>query len=152
MRRAGWSVLMAAALVAASLGCVPSRPAGPAHGVRVSAPWARPTPPGAKASAVYFTLESAEGDTLSGAEPVDSLTNAAELHAMFRDAKGGMGMRALASLAIAPHGRVTLAPGGTHLMLTGLRRALVAGDTLVLRLRFAAAGAQIVRVPVQEDR
>jgi hypothetical protein len=144
--------VIAAALVAASLGCGAQPPAGPAHGVRVSAAWARPTPPGAKAAAAYFTLESAEGDTLSGAESADSLTNAAELHEMFHDAKGGMGMRALASLAVPPHGRVTLAPGGTHLMLTGLRRALVAGDTLVLRLRFAAAGAQILRVPVQEDR
>jgi copper(I)-binding protein len=145
--------LLTAALLATVLGCAaPAPPAGPANGVRVSGAWARPTPPGAKAAAAYFTLESEAADTLVAAAPADTLTSAAELHEMFRDPKGGMGMRALAALELPARTRITLAPGGTHLMLTGLRRALVTGDTLVLRLRFAVAGTQVLRVPVEDDR
>jgi hypothetical protein len=51
-------------------------------------------------------------------------------------------------LAVPPGERVTLAPGGYHLMLHGLRHAVAAGDTLTLRLRFSGAGELVVRVPV----
>ncbi|HEX9710104.1 MAG TPA: copper chaperone PCu(A)C [Candidatus Thermoplasmatota archaeon] len=40
-------------------------------------------------------------------------------------------------------------PGGLHLMLLGLRRALVPGDTVTLVLRFQEAGELEVRAPVR---
>jgi len=38
--------------------------------------------------------------------------------------------------------RVSLAPKSTHVMLMGLQRPLVAGQTFVVTLRFAKAGEQ----------
>ena len=57
-------------------------------------------------------------------------------------------METMATLAVPAGEHVTLAPGGYHLMLHGLRRAVVAGDTLTLQLRFAGAGGLVVRAPV----
>jgi periplasmic copper chaperone A len=57
-------------------------------------------------------------------------------------------METVAVLAVPAAGRVALAPGGYHLMLHGLRHAVVAGDTLTLQLRFSTAGAVIVHAPV----
>jgi periplasmic copper chaperone A len=51
-------------------------------------------------------------------------------------------------LDIAPEGRLLCAPGRCHLMLMGLRRALAAGDTVSLELRFEGAASVTVRAPV----
>jgi hypothetical protein len=57
-------------------------------------------------------------------------------------------MEVAAVLAIAPGGPVRLAPGSYHLMLHGLTRRLVVGDTVTVELRFARAGLVTVRAPV----
>jgi len=51
-------------------------------------------------------------------------------------------------LAIPAHGDVKLAPGGYHIMLTGLKHALVKGETAKLTLTFDRAGAVTVDFPV----
>ncbi len=58
------------------------------------------------------------------------------------------GMEMVDGVAIPAGGRVTLAPGGYHLMLHGLTRPAAAGDTLALRLQFVHAGELLVRAPV----
>jgi copper(I)-binding protein len=40
-------------------------------------------------------------------------------------------------------------PGGVHVMLLQLTRALAVGDTVPLTLRFAAGDSLVVRVPVR---
>ena len=75
----------------------------------------------------------------------------AELHEMSMEGDV-MRMRAIESLPL-PAGRVVaLQPGGHHLMLMGLRRALPAGEqvrvTLVLRTSSGRVVKQAVQVPV----
>ncbi len=49
-----------------------------------------------------------------------------------------------------PAGALTaMAPGGLHLMLTGLGRGLSPGDTVSLELRFGGGRTAAVRVPVR---
>jgi copper(I)-binding protein len=43
---------------------------------------------------------------------------------------------------------VVLAPKGTHIMLMGLTRPLVAGETFALTLQFQETGAQAAQVKV----
>ncbi len=57
-------------------------------------------------------------------------------------------MLPVSGIAVPAGGRVRLAPGEYHLMLRGLRRPLVVGDTVTLELRFAVAGPVQVRAPV----
>lgn len=71
-----------------------------------------------------------------------------EIHQMSM-ADGQMRMRALhGGLAIPAGATVDLAPGGYHLMLVGLRQALVTGSAITLRLRFETAGEGTVVLPV----
>jgi copper(I)-binding protein len=117
-------------------------------GIQITRPWIRATPEGASTAAAYLTIanETTRPDRLlSGSAPgVESILP----HSMSMTG-GIMRMRVLAEgLDIPPRGAVTLAPGGDHLMLTGLKQGLRAGQALVLRLKFARAGEVRVRVPV----
>ena len=51
-------------------------------------------------------------------------------------------------LPVPAHGRVTLGPGGYHLMLTNPSTPLEQGDTVRLALRFEHAGTVTLEVPV----
>ena len=60
-------------------------------------------------------------------------------------------MKAVASVAIPAGGKVTLAPGGMHLMVMGLKAPIKAGDMVEMVLTFEKAGA--VKTPFEaEDR
>lgn len=101
--------------------------------------WARATPAGAKVGAAYLTIEN------SGSTP-DRLISAstplakAQIHEM-KTVDGVMTMRPFESgLTIAPGQKLTLAPGGLHLMLTDLKAPLKEGETLQVVLQFEKAG------------
>jgi copper(I)-binding protein len=61
---------------------------------------------------------------------------------------GASTMVAVPRVTVPAHGRVTLEPGGLHLMLRGLTGRLAVGDQVRLRLRFADAGLLRVTIPV----
>ena len=60
-----------------------------------------------------------------------------------------MMMQQLNELPIAAHDSLTMVPGGTHLMLVGLKKPLTAGDTFALTLTFEQAGKTEVTVQVE---
>ena len=62
------------------------------------------------------------------------------LHETTTGDDGMTGMHHTASIAIPANGMVALEPGGYHVMLEGLKRALVADDTVQLVLTFEQAG------------
>lgn len=115
-------------------------------GIRVTHAWSRAMPAGAT-GVVYLTLTNQGApDSLTGvASPVAA---SAGLHESFDD-HGVMKMRPVASLSVAPGKPVTLAPGGYHIMLTGLKRALDAGTTFPVTLTFAKVGKVTVTATVQ---
>ena len=116
--------------------------------VSVISPWARATPAGAAAAAIYLTLEAHTADKLvSVSTPA---AKQAELHTMSMEG-GVMKMRALPNGIDLPAGeKVTLKPGGMHIMLTGLTGPLKEGENVPLTLNFAKSAAQQVSVPVQK--
>lgn len=125
--------------------CKPATPTAPAIEIRDA--WARETAPGQTNGAAYFTIVNmgSEGDRLvSVTTPAASM---AMLHGS-SDSNGVMAMRMMADLPVPGSATVTLAPLGTHLMLTGLSAPLHAGDRVPLTLRFARAGARQVDAAV----
>jgi copper(I)-binding protein len=85
---------------------------------------------------VYLTLENRGGepDTLIDVEVAGALV--AMVHEQV--AVGEMvEMRHVGPLPLPSHTTVVLKPGGLHIMLEGLDRAPVAGDTLMVTTRFA---------------
>ena len=61
-----------------------------------------------------------------------------------------MKMRPVASLTVEPGKPVTLAPGGYHIMLTGLKQALKQGDSFPVTLSFAKAGQVTATATVEK--
>jgi copper(I)-binding protein len=111
--------------------------------------WARATPGGAKAGAVFVTIENhgAEADQLVGASSdVAAMT---ELHQMVME-NDVMKMSPAGIIDIPSHGKVELKPHGLHIMLMGLKQPLVEGDTFVVTLEFAKAGKVDLQVVVDK--
>lgn len=124
--------------------------AAPSHAaMEALSAWARPTVPGMKTGAAYLTL-------VNRTEVPDRLVSAstpwAERMDLHQSAmRGGiMSMRPVPDgVAIPPHGRVTLQPGGYHFMLSGLKRRLTVGARMPAELRFQHAGTLRVEFRVQ---
>lgn len=133
---------LAALLVA---GLAAGMPGAHAHEVTLGALkltdlWTRATPPGAQTAGGYLTVANtgAEPDRLVAVVSPDAASG--ELHEMSMDG-GVMKMRALPDgIEIPAGGSVTLAPGGLHLMLIGLKAPLAEGGKLPVTLTFEKAG------------
>lgn len=109
----------------------------PASPVQARDAWARATPPGASTGAVYMTLTSPAGDRLTGAS--SPVAGEASVHEM-RMTGEVMHMRAVEGGLALPAGKaVTLAPGGYHLMLEGLKAPLKPGEAVPVHLTFQKA-------------
>ncbi len=147
------------ALSALASGCGPSHegagsaspPASAAApGLAIDAPWARASPAGVTNGAAYLTLRDSEADTLLGARVPPAVAAGAEVHEVVVDPAGRRSMRPVSTLPLAPGRPLVFEPGSHHVMLTGLARPLVAGETLALTLRFAQHPETTVWVPVRE--
>jgi copper(I)-binding protein len=115
--------------------------------VTVHDAWARASAGAATTGAAYVTLMGgSQPDQLIGASTPVAAT--AEVHETIND-NGVMKMRPLPGLAIPAGGTVTFAPGGTHIMMTGLKQKLTAGQSFPLTLKFAHTAPITVNVQVR---
>ena len=109
--------------------------------IEVRDAWIRTPPPGAPTAAGYATLtnHAISSDRLTGAYSGAAASVAPHQTSM---AGGVMRMRPLpAGLPIGASASVSLTPNGAHLMLTGLKAPLRAGQHLRIVLQFQRAGA-----------
>jgi copper(I)-binding protein len=117
--------------------------------ITIEKPWARATPKGAAVGAGYLTIHN------NGATPEKFTGGTADfgelqVHEMSM-ADGVMKMRQVeGGLTIPPHGAVTLAPGGYHLMFVNLKSPLVKGQPVKATLDFEHAGNIEVTFDVRE--
>jgi periplasmic copper chaperone A len=118
--------------------------------LEISAAFTRATLPNAPVGGGFMTIVN------SGAEP-DRLVSATspaagevQLHEMGMEGDV-MKMRHLPDGIEIPAGEtVTLAPGGLHIMLMGLKQAFVEGETIPLTLTFEKAGTVEIELVVGE--
>jgi hypothetical protein len=114
--------------------------------IHVSNAWARPTI-GQAPAAVYVTIENRGGsaDRLTGANS----DNAAMAMVHQNEIENGVAkMRMAGEINLPAHEQVEMKPGGTHIMLEGLRQPLKTGDRFDLVLRFRNSPDQTVEVSV----
>jgi len=99
--------------------------------------WVRALPPTQANTAAYMTVVNRgdTGITIVGASA--DLAGKVEIHTT-REIDGYMRMEQLQSLSVASGQSLQLAPGGTHLMLLGLERMPLTGETVHLCLELAA--------------
>lgn len=114
--------------------------------VKITAPWARATPGGAKNGAAYMTLESASPDALVAVS--SPVADRLELHTHVQDS-GIMKMMPVEQVTLDPGKPVELKPGGIHVMMMGLKRPLKEGDTFPLTLTFKS-GKREVEVRIEK--
>jgi len=101
---------------------------------------ARPTVPGQSSGAAYLSIENKgkfSDKLLTVSSPIAA---SAEVHNTTMDGNI-MRMREVSELEVQPSARVVMTPGdGYHIMLVGLKKALVPGQKIPLSLRFEKAG------------
>jgi hypothetical protein len=117
--------------------------------LRIINPTARATPPGARTGGAYLTIENRGRDNERLVRVASPVADSAQLH-MMRVEGGMMRMRDVTSVGIPAGSVMTLAPGGYHVMLVGLKRPLVAGDAFPLALTFEKSGTIEVLVTITE--
>ena len=98
-------------------------------------------------AAVYFTVENRghTADTIRGAAVAGA--RLAMLHEQVTEGDRVV-MRHLDVVPVPGETVLVLRPGGMHLMVGGFDRAPVAGDTLMVTVRFARGDTVQVRAPV----
>jgi len=106
--------------------------AGAAHAqVTVDKPWVRATVPQQTTSAAYLTITSVQGGKLVDAS--SPVAASVEVHEMKMEGEM-MKMRGVDALPLPAGKPVELKPNGLHIMLTGLKAPLKAGDVVPIKL------------------
>jgi hypothetical protein len=124
--------------------------------IEVQQAWVREAPPASRVLAGYMTIINT-GDAPAEITGISSPDFArAELHHT-RVEDGVASMLPLASIPVAPGGRVVLEPGGMHLMLFDPERPLKSGDTVRLEVKQSdgttlTADARVKRVSGDSDK
>jgi copper(I)-binding protein len=125
--------------------CGRERPLATAGEISVMQGWAYPSTAGL--ASAYLVLENHGGL----ADTVTSLTGPevgdASMHGVRREGVSST-MYPIDRLELPAGRRVTMKPGGIHIMLADLARELVVGDSLVLSLDLARTGRVDVKLPV----
>lgn len=137
-------VLVAAALFALAP-CAEAQ-SGSAPRIEIEHAWARASV--GTTGGIFLTIvnKGSAGDhLLAAATPAAAR---AELHRTL-DANGISKMRPVAAVAVAAGATAELKPGGLHIMLLGLKRALKTGQTFPLTLTFERAGTIETTVTVE---
>jgi periplasmic copper chaperone A len=119
-----------------------------ADSLRIEGAYARATIGMAKTGAVYLTVvnDGNSPERLRGATTAVAEHAQLHLHAMKGDV---MTMAHVECLIIPAGGRITMAPGGLHIMLAGLASPLNEGQQFPLHLSFDGAGDTVVDVAVK---
>ncbi|TWV29487.1 copper chaperone PCu(A)C [Streptomyces misionensis] len=138
------AVLATAAALAGALalaGC--SKPAPAKAELSVSGSY-MPQPVSADMAAGFLTITNKGG----AKDELTSVTSAAAGRVTMHSTVGGA-MREESSFPIPAHGRLVFKSGGNHLMFEQLRHRPKQGQTVTLKLTFAASGPLTVRMPVE---
>jgi len=111
--------------------------------------WSRTTPPGVTLGVVYLKLhnDTAKSDRLLKLKT--PIASSAEVHRT-EIVEGMARMRGVAVLHVAAGELVAFEPSGMHVMLMGLKKPLVEGQTFELELLFEVAGPRKVSVVVRK--
>lgn len=147
-------VASASAVVLTLTACGGDEARSAANAAQSSAPlaardaWSRAADSGATAS-VYFSLHNsaADADTLIGVS--SDVAQETMMHVSMEHG-GMMRMAHVTSLPVPARDSVAFQPLGAHVMLNGLRRALVAGDTIAITLQFSSGRTLGVRSGVRQ--
>lgn len=99
--------------------------------------WARATPGGAQAAAIYFAIVN-QGDAADAIVKASTTAAASAMLHRSTTAQSVAQMDMVANVPLPAHGRVTFGPLGYHVMLTGLKAPLKEGAVFPFTLDLAS--------------
>ena len=118
--------------------------------IEIDSAYIRELPPAVTNSAVYMSLINHGSHNVSllgiSSEAADSIM----IHRSVME-NGMMSMEHIMALEIPAGETVRLEPGGVHIMLTGVKRPLRAGDSVRLNLNFSNGLVLTVTAPVSRQ-
>jgi copper(I)-binding protein len=110
--------------------------------------WARATVQGQMGTGAFMTLTAKEAVRLVGAS--SPVAGVVEIHEMALEGNV-MRMRAIEGLDVPAGKPVELKPGGYHVMLMDLRRALKPGEKIPVELRFETKDKKTITLPLEAE-
>jgi hypothetical protein len=116
-------------------------------GISVERSWARASTPASKTAAAYMTVINNSGVAVRLVGASTPAAETAQFH-IENDDNGVMRMRRVSAIDIKSGARFSFKPGGTHVMLVGVKEPLREGETLPLTLDFNKAGKLQVDIPI----
>jgi len=119
--------------------------------ITVEEAWVRLPPPVADTAAAYMKIEN-HGDhdvEITGIET--AVATNPEFHSM-EMSDGMMNMKKMEKVIVPAHGEISFGPGGNHLMLVGLTRALKAGEHLMITLKTSDGESIMIHAAVKDMR
>jgi copper(I)-binding protein len=119
------------------------------QGLTMEEAWVRALPPTQKTTAAYVRLENSGDSALSVIGASTLIADRVEFHTT-TEVDGLMRMQRLQSLSIGAGETLELSPGGTHLMLLGLRRMPRPGEDVRLCLQLATGGEVCTVAPTRK--
>ncbi|WP_019995520.1 copper chaperone PCu(A)C [Aureimonas ureilytica] len=147
--------MRASILAAAVVACIAVSGTAVAHEFKagdltIDHPSSRPTPPGAKVGVGYISIrnDGTEPDRLVGGSA--TVAGRFEVHASTIEDGVARMRRVEDGIALEPGATVTLASGGTHVMLLDLKEPIVKGQSFDGTLVFERAGTVPVRFSVED--
>ncbi len=149
---AGTSPTPTMATSTAATAAATATPSPTAAAITVSDAWARAAISSASDatgnSAVYMTIKSTSSSADRLVRAASDVAGATELHTATM-ANGMMQMRPVEAIDVPAGGVATLAPGGFHVMLIGLKQDLKVGDAVKVTLTFEKFGTLTITAPVR---
>ena len=104
---------------------------------------------GGAMGAMYMTIRNPGNTPDRLIKAQSDVSQVVELHNMAMK-EGVMSMYPVEAIEIPANGEAVLKPGGFHVMLIGLNRDLLAGETMTVTLTFEQAGEITLQAPIRE--
>jgi copper(I)-binding protein len=138
--------IVAAAAVLLPLAAAAQQPTA----LELEGAWVRALPPSQENTAAYLTVRNPGEVAVTIVGGSAGIAQTVEIHTT-REIDGYMRMEQLLELSVPAGQSVQLAPGGTHLMLMGLSRMPVPGESVQLCLELAAGGPVCAAAEVRKS-
>ena len=117
--------------------------------VTVDSPYVRAIPPGQTISAAFMTLKNTNDSPIDLLKASSDIAEHVELHEHIHDG-GMMKMRQVDKISIAANSETTLKPGGYHIMLIGLKKAIKPSDIIDIKLSFSDGSETAIKAEVKK--
>jgi len=117
----------------------------------VSNAWVQAMPPSQTTTAEYMTIANNSSREAILVSVSSDIAGATEIHQM-SDMKGMMNMAQVSNVHIPALGKVTLQPGGFHVMLINLKKPVNQGDKVIITLHFQDGSDVIVNALAKKDQ